>query len=166
MPNGVDPMLLDLELVRHAAQAGVESLALGIESLDPARQAALGRVIDPAHLASIIRCCRGHGIRVAGFFIIGLPGDTVPGILAQFRDIRALGLDLAHVSVYQDLPGLALPAPPATPARRAALAALKGLFYPYYYADKERVLRALGEEGISRRTVSKAAARFAHWVFR
>ena len=166
LPNGTDPMLLDDELLAAAARAGVTSLALGIESLDPAKQAALGRIIEPGHLRQVIRTARQLGMRVAGYFIIGLPGDTVPGVLAQYPRMRRLGLDLAHVSVYQDLPGLPLPAPSTTPARRAALAALKGLFYPYYYADAARIRRALGKAEPSPALLIRAAARFSHWVLR
>ena len=163
LPNGVDPMLLDRDLLGAASRAGVASISLGIETLDVDQQAALGRPIDPEHLQAMISAARELGVRVAGFFIIGLPGDTIPSVLRRFRRIRGLGLDLAHVSVYQDLPGLSLPAP-AIPLR--TLAALRGLFYPYYYADYARARRALGDEDLTPAALGKAATRFAHWMFR
>ena len=163
LPNGVDPMLLDRDLLAAAARAGVASISLGIETLDPEQQAALGRPIDPAHLAALVRTCRELGIRAAGFFIIGLPGDTIPSVLGRYRRIRGLGLDLAHVSVYQPLPGLSLPEPDL-PLR--TLAALRGLFYPYFYADYARARRAMGDGELTPGALGKAAARFVHWMFR
>ena len=166
LPNGVNPMLLDEELIALAQRAGVTSISLGIESLVAENQVALGRVIDPDHLNRVIQSCHGLGVRIAGFFIIGLPADSVPGILRMYRDIRGLNLDLAHVSVYQDLPGLGLNAPPPSARRAATLSRLHRAFYPYYYADPVKIARVLRESGTSPEMLLKAARRFANWVVR
>lgn len=166
LPNGADPADLDEELVALLRRAGVESLALGIESLDRKTQRLLRRPVDRAHLERVIAACRRHGIRVAGFFIIGLPGDTARGVLRLFGQIDALGLDLAHVSALQELPGLDLPGPPASPARRRTMLLLQRAFYLRYYARPARIRAMLGRGPLSPAFVRKLALRFAQWVAR
>jgi len=166
LPNGVDPMLLDSELLHLARDAGVCSISLGVESLIPDNQRAMGRVIDPDHLRWVIQACHGLGIRIAAFFIIGLPFDTVPGILRQYRDIRRLGLDLAHVSVYQHLPGLGLQVSPPSPSEAKTLSRLHRLFYPYFYADPTKIMKVLRDSGSSPEMLKKTVVRFRNWVAR
>lgn len=164
LPNGVDPMQLDADRVALLARAGVTSISLGIETLDPVAQHRLRRVIDPIHLRTVIEAARRNGIRIAGYFLIGLPGDTVASIAHDYRHIRRLDLDLAHVSVLQDLPGIDLPAP--TPAGRRFLEPLGRGFYAYYYVSPSRALHAARRDGASPRQVARRLARFVRWLTR
>jgi anaerobic magnesium-protoporphyrin IX monomethyl ester cyclase len=167
LPNGTDPMLLDEDLIALAAHAGVDTIALGVETLRPETQQALRRAVDPEHLRKVIEACRSHGIRVGGFFIIGLPGDSVDGVLAMYREVRRLGLDLAHVSVFQDLPALDMESGAARfPGGAAGLEALRRLFYVYYYAHPRTWRAALRQAGPSPMMVGRAARRFLAWARR
>lgn len=170
LPNGVDPMELDDQLLALMKRAGVESISLGIESLDPGQQRRLRRPVDPAHLERVIAACHREKIRVAGFFIIGLPGEDVRNVLKLFMKIGSLGLDLAHVSALQeDLPGLTIDTtghPPSTPAGRRTMLLLQRAFYVTYYAHPTRIRATLARGDLSPQFLKKLVTRFAAWVTR
>ncbi len=77
---------LNPETLRAMAQAGCEGINLGIESSDVAIQKGVGRrPITPERIIECLRLCRELGIKTFGFFIIGLPGDTLETILETIR---------------------------------------------------------------------------------
>ena len=72
--------------LRVMAAAGCEGINFGVESADVAIQAGAGRKpISPEEIAGHFALCRELGIKTFGFFIIGLPGDTVETV---FRTIK------------------------------------------------------------------------------
>ncbi len=69
------------ETLRAMAAAGCEGINFGVESSDVEIQIGVGRrPIEPEQIASHFALCRELGIKTFGFFIIGLPGDTVETI--------------------------------------------------------------------------------------
>jgi anaerobic magnesium-protoporphyrin IX monomethyl ester cyclase len=70
------------ETLRAMAGAGCEGINFGVESSDVEIQEGVGRKpISPEQVAGHFKLCRELGIKTFGFFIIGLPGDTVETIL-------------------------------------------------------------------------------------
>ena len=68
--------------LRAMAAAGCEGINFGIESAEVEIQANVGRKpITQGDILKTVALCRQLGIRTFGFFIIGLPGDTVYTIL-------------------------------------------------------------------------------------
>ena len=98
LPNGLDPMLLDDELLEAMAAAGVTALSLGIESTIEDNQLFLRRPLDRGHLRTILRTCRALGLRTTGYLLVGLPHDRPAALARMFRQIKAMDLDLAHIS--------------------------------------------------------------------
>ena len=156
LPNGLDPMELDDELIGLMRAAGVAALSLGIESTLEKNQRYLKRPVQRGHLERVLGRCRALGIRTTGYFILGLPHDSVPGLLKMFADVKRLDLDLAHVSVLEPLPGAAAQPSPG------AYGALKASFYLYFYADVSRA-RSVMQQGAGLR---KIARRYAQWLLR
>jgi len=113
--------------------------------------------VDRDHLELVLQQSRSRGIRTTGYFIIGLPHDTTPGLLRMFADAKRGGLDLAHVSVFEPLPGIE---PPCEGARLNR--ALKGAFYLYFYADPARALSMI-RQGAG---VLKMGRRYIQWLLR
>jgi radical SAM superfamily enzyme YgiQ (UPF0313 family) len=69
------------ETLRAMAGAGCDGINFGVESSDVEIQIGVGRrPITPEQIASHFELCRDLGIKTYGFFIIGLPGDTVETI--------------------------------------------------------------------------------------
>ena len=74
------------ETLRAMAGAGCDGINFGVESSDVEIQQGVGRKpISPEQIASHFALCRELGIKTFGFFIIGLPGDTVETIFNSMR---------------------------------------------------------------------------------
>jgi anaerobic magnesium-protoporphyrin IX monomethyl ester cyclase len=74
------------ETLRAMAAAGCDGINFGVESSDVEIQQGVGRKpISPEQIASHFKLCRELGIKTFGFFIIGLPGDTVDTIFNSMR---------------------------------------------------------------------------------
>jgi radical SAM superfamily enzyme YgiQ (UPF0313 family) len=77
---------LTVETLRAMAAAGCEGINFGVESSDVEIQAGVGRKpISPEEIAGHFALCRELGIKTFGFFIIGLPGDTVQTIFKTIK---------------------------------------------------------------------------------
>jgi len=157
LPNGVDPMLLDRDMLELMRAAGITAVSLGIETTIEANQRFLRRPVDRDHLARVVRRARALGIRTTGFFIIGLPHDTTADLWAMFAEIKGMGLDLAHLSIWEPPPGRV-----GEPGQSQRLRALKAAFYAYYYAHPARVL-AVARQGA---TLPRMGRRFVQWLLR
>lgn len=74
------------ETLRAMAEAGCDGINFGVESSDMEIQEGVGRKpISPQMIASHFKLCRELGIKTFGFFIIGLPGDTVETIFKTIK---------------------------------------------------------------------------------
>lgn len=72
---------LNEETLRAMAAAGCDGINFGVESSDVEIQQGVGRKpIPPEKIAAHFALCRELGIKTFGFFIIGLPGDTIETI--------------------------------------------------------------------------------------
>jgi radical SAM superfamily enzyme YgiQ (UPF0313 family) len=73
---------LQEETLKAMAEAGCDGINFGVESSDVDIQANVGRKpITQEEFVKSFDLCRGLGIKTFGFFIIGLPGDTLESIL-------------------------------------------------------------------------------------
>lgn len=74
------------ETLRAMAKAGCTGINFGVESAEVEIQANVGRKpITREQFIKTIRLCHAVGIKTFGFFIIGLPGDTVGTILNSVK---------------------------------------------------------------------------------
>jgi len=91
--NGIFARWVDSELAEKMRAAGCVEVSLGIETLVPEM---FDQVRKGEHLKDIVnavRALKGADIRVRGFFILGLPGDTYENALLTYRLSQSLGLD-------------------------------------------------------------------------
>ena len=127
----IDPRHLDPEWAAMLGEARVTRASLGVQTLDPVIQAAIGRVQPPAVIAAAVRWLRDAGITSLNFDLMyGLPGQDAAALAATLDDSIALGPDRLAVFGYAHVPALiarqrqideqALPGPVA----RFAMAAL------------------------------------------
>jgi putative oxygen-independent coproporphyrinogen III oxidase len=80
-------------------QAGVNRLSLGVQSLDPAALAALGRQHTPAQAIAALETARAIFPRLSFDMIYARPGQQVDAWRGELRTALALAAD--HLSLYQ-----------------------------------------------------------------
>ncbi|MFM5950545.1 MAG: radical SAM family heme chaperone HemW [Novosphingobium sp.] len=81
------------------AQAGINRVSLGLQSLDDAALRFLGRLHDAAEGLTALEVAQQHFARVSFDLIYALPGQTPAQWQAQLS--RALGFGTGHLSLYQ-----------------------------------------------------------------
>ncbi len=96
---------VDKEMLEMMAQAGSYMIAWGLESgnKDILKRARKG--VDPQKAARTLRWAKEAGIMNWGYFIIGLPGETVATIQQTIRFAKQLPLDIALFHVAAPYPG-------------------------------------------------------------
>ncbi|GBE57878.1 (Dimethylallyl)adenosine tRNA methylthiotransferase MiaB [bacterium BMS3Abin01] len=107
-PNGVRIDSLDDELLDLMRRSGCYALGFGIESGSQ-------KVLDINHkrlnlekVAGKVEMVKGHGIETNGFFIIGLPGETVDTIKETVSFALKVPFDRANFGLLAPLPGSAI----------------------------------------------------------
>jgi anaerobic magnesium-protoporphyrin IX monomethyl ester cyclase len=96
---------VDEEMLRLMGRAGCMLIAWGIESGNELvlKKAHKGYKMEQAHRA--LRWAHAAGIKNWGYFIIGLPGETVDTIQETIAVAKALPLDIALFHVAAPYPG-------------------------------------------------------------
>ena len=96
---------VDEEMLRLMGRAGCTLIAWGIESGNELilKRAHKGCKMEQAHQA--LRWARAAGIKNWGYFIIGLPGETVETIRETIGISKVLPLDIALFHVAAPYPG-------------------------------------------------------------
>jgi len=98
--NGIEP-----EIVAIMKRAGCQAMEIGIESGDPDVLNRVGKGIEPDQVRSACRTIRKAGIRLNGFFILGLPYDTPQTVRRTIDFAKELPLDFAQFAMFVPLPG-------------------------------------------------------------
>ncbi len=80
------------------ADAGVNRISVGIQSLADAELSAVGRRHDAARAREALKLLSRSGRSISGDLILGLPGQTRESFLASLAGLCDAGVD--HVSIY------------------------------------------------------------------
>ncbi|MDY6853608.1 MAG: radical SAM protein [Thermodesulfobacteriota bacterium] len=89
------------------AEAGLVQIDLGIESGSSKTLKTLRKAISPKQVRKVIKMAKNY-VRISGFFMIGVPGETEEDIDMTFRLAQDLELDSASISIFAPLPGSTL----------------------------------------------------------
>jgi anaerobic magnesium-protoporphyrin IX monomethyl ester cyclase len=103
--NGIRADVLDQELLCLMKKAGCTSIALGIESGD---EKVFNNINKGEKLSDILRAVKmikKAGIRCVGYFIVGLPGDSIESTKRTVRFQRGLGLSDYKYGMLVPYPG-------------------------------------------------------------
>lgn len=102
--------ILDEELLTKMKEAGCSQLAIGIETGDYDLMKKFS--VDKYPKNSIIDTCwliKKHGISVQGYFMLGIPGETIHSAVKTIELIDYLTknnlVDVTHISVMTPYPG-------------------------------------------------------------
>jgi magnesium-protoporphyrin IX monomethyl ester (oxidative) cyclase len=106
VPNGIAPYALTPQLLDKMKRAGCRVVNFAIES---GSQRVLKEIIKkPLNLKKVsplIKHAKAIGLVVGGFFICGMPGETLEEIRETFRFIRRHKISSANISIAFPLPG-------------------------------------------------------------
>jgi oxygen-independent coproporphyrinogen-3 oxidase len=94
-----NPTSVESEKLAAFRAAGVNRISLGVQSLDPAALAALGRQHSVTQAIAALELARETFPRVSFDLIYARPGQTLPAWRAELRQALALAAD--HLSLYQ-----------------------------------------------------------------
>jgi radical SAM superfamily enzyme YgiQ (UPF0313 family) len=97
---------LDPDLLALLHRAGLRSVEVGIESAsEKTLQANLRKATSKRHQEMVIDCCHKLGIRVIANYTLGLPNDTVGGVLETIRYAKRLNTFAIQFTVTTPYPG-------------------------------------------------------------
>jgi len=97
--------LAEPELPAAMRRAGFTGVFLGIESVASENWPFLRKRNSLGETLKVVRALRGHGIGVAGGFIVGNPEDDASAVRAAFQTALALPLDHAIMWCLTPYPG-------------------------------------------------------------
>ena len=104
-PNGLRIDSLDEEILTWMKKAGFYQIVLAVES---ASQRILNNVNKKLSLSKIPRVAKlasKIGLITKGFFILGLPGETINSALITLNYSKKIGLNFVSFFIAQPLPG-------------------------------------------------------------
>ena len=105
VPNGVRMETLDPEMLKLMKDTGLYLISLGIESGSDEILRLMKKGNTVSKIRECVRTINGSGIDVAGFFILGYPGETEESIKKTIRFSLELGLVRANFFTYLPFPG-------------------------------------------------------------
>lgn len=106
-PNGLRADRVDDELAELMSASGCYSVMLGVESGDPEVFSSIGKGETLEQVSTGIRTFQRAGMQVGGYFLIGLPGDSLESQYRSVEFARDHGL-VAHFNMLIPYPGTCL----------------------------------------------------------
>lgn len=103
--NGIRASKLDEELVALMKDSGCDEVSLGIESLDYDIFNNIKKGEKLEDIKHAINLLNKYRIKVVGFFIIGLPGDSLSKTKSSIEYGRRLNLERAYWNMLVPYPG-------------------------------------------------------------
>jgi len=101
----LDPRTLSPEWGQVLGAIGTRYASLGVQTFDPALQAAIGRIQPDADLARAVELLRKNGISSLNFDLMyGLPGQTLDQLEATLKRTLELGADRIALFGYAHVP--------------------------------------------------------------
>lgn len=105
VPNGVRMDTLDDELLGLMKETGLYMISLGIESGSDEVLSEMRKGITVARIREYVNKIDRAGIDIAGFFILGFPGETQESIRQTIDFAAELPLKRANFFTYLPFPG-------------------------------------------------------------
>jgi radical SAM superfamily enzyme YgiQ (UPF0313 family) len=105
LPSGVRIDTLDRELLDQMERSGCYSLAVGIEFGSNRTLVATRKGLTVELVRQKLELFRGRHIKVTGFFLFGIPGETLEDMQKTVELALELPLDRAQFNNFMPLPG-------------------------------------------------------------
>lgn len=104
-PNGVRIDSLDEEILMWMRRAGFYHIILAVESGSQRVLNLAKKKLDLQKVPRVAKLTKKYGFITKGFFILGLPGETVGSAIKTINYARKIGLNFASFFIAQPLPG-------------------------------------------------------------
>ncbi|OQY38408.1 radical SAM protein [Candidatus Atribacteria bacterium 4572_76] len=106
-PNGIHARMINKEIACKMYQAGVETIRLGFETVDPRVQSETGGKITNIEFKKAVNCLLEAGFKrtqIGAYLLIGLPGQDIQEIIASIYFVIDCG---AHprLAKFSAIPG-------------------------------------------------------------
>lgn len=108
VPNGVRLDTLDKKILLLMKEAGFYLISVGIESGSDRVLKMMGKHLTTKKIKEQISLIKKNGLDVAGFFIIGYPGETEKEVKKTIDFSLSLGLLRANYFLFLPLPGTSI----------------------------------------------------------
>jgi len=105
VPNGIRLDTLDKEILKLMKKAGFYLISVGIESGSDRILKMMNKNLMTGQIREKIKLIKRTGLDVAGFFILGYPGETEKEIRQTINFSLNLGLLRANYFLFLPLPG-------------------------------------------------------------
>ena len=99
---------VDDDLMQNMKSAGLEVISFGVESFLPRHRQAMGKNFSDEQVHRAISAAHRAGVRVNGFMLMGIPGQTAADVAQDFALAVKSGLDFTLPNVLTVLPGTPL----------------------------------------------------------
>lgn len=103
--TGVRVDRIDKEFLELAKKAGCYQAGIGFESGSQSALDAVGKGIKVDEALKAVKLIKEAGIEIAGFFMLGLPGETVESMEETVRFAIRLDPDYAKATILVPFPG-------------------------------------------------------------
>lgn len=100
--------VLDAKTLQMMKQAGLWMISFGLESANKEILAATGKGINPELSRQAVEMAKKTGIKTAGHFMFGLPGETAATMEQTLNFALSLPLDIAQFYAATPFPGARL----------------------------------------------------------
>ncbi|MBN1592268.1 MAG: cobalamin-dependent protein [Candidatus Coatesbacteria bacterium] len=108
-PQGIAVWGLDEEVLKKMKESGCYEITLGIESGDPGvLKNIVKKSIPMDKIERIAKAARKIGLITKGYFVVGLPGETLEQMNKTFELAKRLRLDAVGIFIATPLPGTEL----------------------------------------------------------
>lgn len=97
--------LVDEELLVKMRESGLKRIMYGFESGSQAGIDMIKKNFTVDHARKAVAATKKAGVEIIGFFMIGVPGDTVKSINETINYSTTLGIDFAKYTVFSPFPG-------------------------------------------------------------
>ncbi|MBI4845304.1 MAG: radical SAM protein [Candidatus Omnitrophica bacterium] len=96
---------IDLELAQLMKKAGCHTVNMGLESANQDILNNIKKNVTLEKMEQAVKYCKQAGLEVCGYFVIGLPGETLETVNQTVEFAKRLDLDLATFNVTAPHPG-------------------------------------------------------------
>ncbi|MDO8647819.1 MAG: radical SAM protein [Candidatus Diapherotrites archaeon] len=108
LPNGIRADTITDELAQWMKKSGLEYTGLGIESGSQKILDSIGKVQKKETVREAVKILKKNKIKTVGFFMFGLPGETLETMKETVQFAKELDLDYCSISMTTPYPGTRL----------------------------------------------------------
>lgn len=103
-PN-IHARVVDDEMLELMAKANCSEIGLGVESGSPKILSQIGKTTNKDHIRNAVKLSHKHGIKVRGYFILGMPEETEEDLVLTEEFAEELDLDEYGFTILCPYPG-------------------------------------------------------------